>query len=118
VRVTCSRSASVSGVGWPRSGLPPIREQDHALLPPVDPEVAPVDQAVRQSLDPRERVFEADVAGDHRLHGVDLVELLRGDRFFQRVLEEQAQRAQRRGDERPGERRPIRHRAHDDAGGD
>src|SRR5437762_3568845 len=98
--------------------LPPIREQDHAFLPPVDPEVAPVDQAVRQALDARERVLQADVARDHRLHGVDLVELFGGDRFFQGVLEEQTQGAQCRRHERPGERRPIRHRAHDDARGD
>src|SRR5216117_3060766 len=91
---------------------------ERALLTPIDAKVAPVHQPMRQPLDPGERVLEADVARDHRFHGVDLVQLFGGDRLFERVLEEQAQGAEGRRHEHPRERRPVAHRPNDDAGGD
>src|SRR5256885_17229012 len=88
---TLFRSRGLAAVRAPY--LPAIGEAERALLTPIDAKVAPVHQAMRQALDPGERVLEADVARDHRFHGVDLVQLFGGDRLFERVLEEQAQGA-------------------------
>src|SRR2546427_3741325 len=45
-----------------------------------------------RSLDPGERVLEADVARNHGFHRVDLVQLLGGNRLLEGVLEEQPDR--------------------------
>src|SRR5205814_2305224 len=50
--------------------LPAIGEAERALLTPIDAKVAPVHQAMRQPLDPGERVLEADVHKQHQPRGL------------------------------------------------
>ncbi len=84
----------------------------------VDAEVTPVHEPVRQPLDSGKGVVQAHIARDHRLHRVDLVELLGGDRLLHGLLEEQANRPQDSPHEQPGDRRPVHDGPHDARRGD
>src|SRR6266550_2753746 len=93
-----------------------MREGQLTIVEPVDPEVAPVHEAVGEALDALERILETDVRRDDRFHRVDLVELFRRDRFFDHLLEEEAEEREDEADENPGAERPGNHGADEDGG--
>ena len=95
---------------------PPVRQTEPLAVDPVDPEIAPVEQPVRQPLDLVERALERRVAGDRGLHQVDLVQVLRADRLLDDLAGEQPEHAEREANGDPPDRRQGLHRGHGDDG--
>ena len=108
--MTSCRSGTISWGGSRRFGRPTepgrAREMSRSLHP-VHPEVAPIEQPVGQPLDLGERSLKGGVAGDSRLHQVNLVQILGADRLIQDLPGEQTQHpeGQRHGD--PADRAPA-----------
>ena len=90
---------------------------DVVLIAPVDPEVAPVEQAMRQPLDLLEGVHQRHVGRDRRLHQVDLVEVLRGDGLLEDLLGEEPEHADHRQHRGPARRAQHPDGADDDRRG-
>ena len=99
------------------AALGAMHQRHYAIVESVDPEIAPIHQPVRQPLDALERVRQADVGGDHRLHRVDLVQLLGRDRFVDHLLEQQAEEREDEADQNPRPEGPGHHRPDEDRGG-
>ena len=79
-----------------------VHQRHDAVMQPVDPEVAPVDQPVRQPLDALEGILETDVCRDDRFHRVNLVEFFGGNGLFDHLFEEQAEEREDEADQDPG----------------
>jgi hypothetical protein len=74
-----------------------VGERRDTVDHPVDPEVAPVEQPIGQALDLVERPLQGRIAGDRRLHQVDLVEILGADGLFEDASGEHAQHTHGQG---------------------
>src|SRR5438445_643743 len=97
----------------------PIGQAQLALVAAIDAEVAPVHEPMRQALDARERVLQADVARDHGFHRVELVQLFGRDRLVEHPLDEQSQERDQHAHDAPhlggpGDDRPDDRAARDD----
>ena len=91
-------------VGLVLADRPLIDHLHRRIAPLADAVARPVENPVRQFLDPAQRRIQPDIARVHRLHGVDLVHLLRLDRLVHDALEHEPAESQQRGDEGPAER--------------
>ena len=71
---------------------------------PEHSEFTPVDETMRQRLDPQERIGKTHVRRYDLLHGEDLIQLLRRDGLLEDALHEDADDNERRADEHPPNR--------------
>ena len=118
---SCRRAASSAAAARPGSPGPrELRIDQRHVAPghPIDPEVAPIEQPVGQPLDLGKRSLERGIAGDSRLHQVDLVQVLRADRLIQNLPGEQTQRPRARAPRPPSRPAPACQRGDHDGAGD
>jgi len=97
---------------------PAVREDRRRLCYPVDPEVSPVEQPMRQPLYLAERFAELRVSQDGALELVDLVQVFRRDCLFQNALGEQSETAEHQQYRDPSRRSEQVYRRHHDYGTD